>query len=67
MSSRERIIEGVRKLLEEQYLESVGERDQDKYDGLNGSEQSVILKAFLQKLTGGSDADPWAKMLQDIL
>jgi hypothetical protein len=67
MSSRDRIVEGVRKLLEEQYLESVGERDKDKYDGLNGSEQRVILKAFLQKLTGGSDADPWAKMLQDIL
>ena len=67
MSPRDRIVEGVRKLLEEQYLESVGERDQDEYDRLNGSEQSVILKAFLQKLTGGSDADPWAKMLQDIL
>jgi hypothetical protein len=67
MSPRERIIEGVRKLLEKQYLESVGERDKDKYGGLNGSEQRVILKAFLQKLTGGSDADLWAKVLQDIL
>ncbi len=67
MSPRDRIIEGVRKLLEEQYLESVGERDKDEYGGLNGSEQRVILKAFLQKLTGGSDADLWAKVLHDIL
>jgi hypothetical protein len=67
MSPRERIIEGVRKLLEEQYLESAGERDKDEYGGLNGSEQRVILKAFLQKLTGRSDADLWAKVLQDIL
>ena len=57
----------MHKLLEEQYLESVGERDKDKYGGLNGSELRVILKAFLQKLTGGSGADPWAKMLRDIL
>jgi hypothetical protein len=67
MSPRDRIVEGVRKLLEEQYLETVGERDKDEYGGLNGSEQRVILKAFLQKLTGGSDADLWAKVLQDIL
>jgi hypothetical protein len=67
MSPRDRIIEGVRKLLEEQYLESVGERDKDEYGGLNGSEQRVILKAFLQNLTGGSEADLWAKVLQDIL
>jgi hypothetical protein len=67
MSPRERIIEGVRKLLEEQYLESVGERDRDEYRELNGSEHRVILKAFLQKLTGGSDADLWAKVLHDIL
>jgi hypothetical protein len=67
MSPRERIIEGMRKLLEEQYLESVGEPDKDEYGRLNGSEQRVILKAFLQKLTGGSDADLWAKVLHDIL
>jgi hypothetical protein len=67
MSPRERIIEGVRKLLEEQYLESVGEPDRDEYRELNGSEQRVILKAFLQKLTGRSDIDHWAKVLQDIL
>jgi hypothetical protein len=67
MSPRDRIIEGVRKLLEEQYLESVGERDRDEYGRLNGSEQRVILKAFLQKLTGGSDADLWAKVIQNIL
>ena len=67
MSPRDRIVEGVRKLLEEQYLETVGERDKDEYGGLNGSEQRVILKAFLQKLTVGSQTDHWAKVLQDIL
>jgi hypothetical protein len=67
MSSRDRIVEGVRKLLEEQYFESVGERDTDEYGRLNDSEQRVILKAFLQKLTVGSQADQWAKMLQDML
>jgi hypothetical protein len=67
VSPRERIIEGVRELLEQQYLESVDDRSKDEYRGLNGSEQRVILKAFLQKLTGGSDADLWAKVLHDIL
>jgi hypothetical protein len=27
----------------------------------------VILNAFLQKLTGGSEAELWAKVLHDIL
>jgi hypothetical protein len=67
MSPRDRIVEGVRKLLEEQYLESVGERHKDEYDRLNGSEQRVIHKAFLQTLTVGSQTDQWAKVLQDIL
>jgi hypothetical protein len=38
MSPRDRIIEGMRKLLEEQYLESVSERDRDDYRELNDSE-----------------------------
>jgi hypothetical protein len=67
MSPRERIIEGVRELLEQQYLESVSDQSKDDYAGLNDSEQRLVLKAFLQKLTGGSDADQWAKVLHDIL
>jgi hypothetical protein len=67
MSPRDQIVEGVRKLLEEQYLESASDASKDEYGGLNGSEQRVILKAFLQKLTGGSDADLWAKVFHDIL
>jgi hypothetical protein len=67
MSPRDRIIEGVRELLEKQYLESASDASKDEYRGLNGSEQRVILKAFLQKLTGGADADLWAKVLHDIL
>jgi hypothetical protein len=54
-------------LLEQGYLESVDDRSKDECRGSSGSEQRVILKAFLQKLTGGSDADLWAKVLHDIL
>jgi hypothetical protein len=53
MSSRDRIVEGVRKLLEEQYLESVGERDKDEYGGLNGSEQRVIEQGPDDESLGG--------------
>jgi hypothetical protein len=67
MSPRERIIEGVRELLEQEHLESVDDRSKDECRGSSGSEQRVILKAFLQKLTGGSDANLWAKVLQEFL
>jgi hypothetical protein len=67
MSPREQIIEGVRKLLEEQYLESVSERDRHDYRELNELEKRKILKAFLRKLVSRSESDRWAKMLQDIL
>jgi hypothetical protein len=37
-SFRERVIEGVRELLEQLYLESVGDRSRDEYNGLNDSD-----------------------------
>jgi hypothetical protein len=67
MSPRDRIIEGLRKLLEEQYLESVGERDKDEYARLSETEKRGFLKAFLQRLTAGSKAEQWAKALGDVL
>jgi hypothetical protein len=67
MSPRVRVIEGVRELLEQQYLESVGDRSKDEYSGLNDGEQRLVLRAFLQKLTAGSESNQWARVLQDIL
>jgi hypothetical protein len=67
MSPRERIIEGVRELLEQQYLESASDASKDEYRGLNDGEKRVVLKAFLKKLAGGSDPDLWAKVFHDIL
>jgi hypothetical protein len=67
MSPRDQLVEGVRRLLEQQYLESVG--DQAKYNnaGLSETEKREILKAFLQKRTAGSKTGQWAKVLEDIL
>jgi hypothetical protein len=61
MSPRDRIIEGVRKLLEQQYLESIGDQSKHEYARLSDSDKKVALKDFLQKLTDGSEADEWAK------
>jgi hypothetical protein len=67
MSPRDQLVEGVRKLLEQQYLESVDDRSSDEYGGLNDHEKRLVLKAFLNKLAGGSDADLWARVFHDIL
>jgi hypothetical protein len=61
MSPRDRIIEGVRKLLEQQYLESIGDQSKHEYARLSDSDKKVPLKDFLQRLTDGSEADEWAK------
>jgi hypothetical protein len=57
MSPRKRVIEGVRELLEQQYLESVGDRSRDGYGRLNDAERRAVLKAFLPKLAAGSESD----------
>jgi hypothetical protein len=67
MTPRDRVIEGVRKLLEEQYLESVDDRSKDEYARFSETEKRSVLKAFLQKLTAGSKAEQWAKALGDVL
>jgi hypothetical protein len=67
MSPRKRVIEGVRELLEQQYLESVGDRSKDEHGRFNDGERRAVLKAFLQKLTAGSESDQWAKVLHDIV
>jgi hypothetical protein len=56
----------VRKLLEQQYLESVGDQANDEYAGLSDDEKRTALKAFLLKQTGTSQK-LWVKVLQDVL
>jgi hypothetical protein len=67
MTPRDRIIEGIRQLLEQQYLESVNDRSKDEYARLSETEKRGILKPFLQRLTAGSKAEQWAKALGDVL
>jgi hypothetical protein len=64
MSPRDRIIIGVRRLLEQQYLESMSDHAKDEYAGLSADEKRTTLKAFLQKQTSGSD-EKWVKALQE--
>jgi hypothetical protein len=66
MSPRDRIVRGVRQLLEQQYLESMSDHAKDEYAGLSDDEKRTTLKAFLQKQTSGSD-EQWVKALQDLL
>jgi hypothetical protein len=67
MSPRDRIVEGVRELLEKQYLESVGDQCGAEYARLSDSQQRAVLKAFLGRLTAGAEPEQWAMRLQDIL
>jgi hypothetical protein len=66
MSPRDRILSGVRQLLEQQYLESTSDHVKDEYVGLSDDEKRTALKAFLQKQTGGSE-EQWVKVLLDLL
>jgi hypothetical protein len=66
MSPRDRIVNGMRKLLEQQYLESVGDQGKDEYAGLSDDEKRTALRAFLLKQTGTSQ-ELWVKVLQDLL
>ena len=74
MSSRDRIVEGVRELLEQQYLQSTSDASKDKYNRLIASEKTVVLKRFLQEIAMGSpdlaaefEVNVWAQRLCDIL
>jgi hypothetical protein len=66
MSPRDRIISGMRQLLEQQYLDSKSEQSRDEYAGLSDDEKRTALKAFLQKQTSGPE-EQWVKVLQDLL
>jgi hypothetical protein len=66
MSPRDRILSGVRQLLEQQYLKSTSDHAKDEYVGLSDDEKRTVLKAFLQKQTIGSE-EQWAKVLQGFL
>jgi hypothetical protein len=67
MSPRDRIVEGVRELLEQQYLGSVGDQCRAEYARLSDSQQRAVLKGFLRKLTAGAESERWAMRLQEIL
>jgi hypothetical protein len=66
MSPRDRIVNGVRELLEQEYNESVGDQAKNEYAALSDDEKRTTLKAFLLKQTGTSQ-DAWAKVLLDLL
>ena len=66
MSPRDRIVNGMRQLLEQQYLESTSDHAKDEYAGLSDDEKRTTLKAFLREQTGASE-EQWVKVLQDLL
>ena len=67
MSPRDRIVSGVRQLLEQQYLESTSDHAKDEeYAGLSDDEKRTTLKALLREQTGASE-EQWVKVLQDLL
>ena len=66
MSPRDRIVNGVRELLEQHYLESVADQAKDDYAGLSDDEKRTTLKDFLLKQTGASQ-ELWVKTLLDLL
>ena len=67
MAPRDRIVAGVRELLEQQYLESVGGQAKEEYAALDHGEQTVVLKTFLQKLLARWESNQWAKVFLNIL
>jgi hypothetical protein len=67
MSPRDRIVRDVRRLLEQQYLESIGVQVRREYAGLSDTEKRKALKAFLLIRTAGSKTGQWVKVLEDIL
>jgi hypothetical protein len=66
MSPRDRIVIGVRQLIEQQYLESTSDHAKDDYTGLSDDEKRTTLKAFLREQAGASE-EQWVKVLQDLL
>jgi hypothetical protein len=56
----------IRQLLEQQYLESIGDQSKHEYAGLSEIEKRKVLKAFVQQAAGFKTGQ-WVKVLEDIL
>jgi deoxyribodipyrimidine photolyase-like uncharacterized protein len=67
MSPRDRIVQQVRQMLEQQYLESIGDQSKHEYAGLSEPEKRAVLRAFLEKQIAGSKTGQWVKVLEDIV
>jgi hypothetical protein len=67
MTPRDRIISGMRQLLEQQYLDSMSEQSRGEYAGLSDDEKRTTLRAFLQKQNDESDTEQWMKLLLILL
>ena len=68
MSPRDRIVSGLRRVLEELYLGSASDRAKQRYAESSEAERGMILGAFLQKqLDGSQAAKQWVQLLRDRL
>jgi hypothetical protein len=68
VSARDRIVAGVRRLLEEQYRESASYQAKRRYAESSECEKGIILGAFLQKqIEGPRAAKRWIELLRDRL
>ena len=67
MLSRDQIIDDVRQVLEQHYLQSANDDSKNKYAQLSEIEKRTALKTFLQDLTVASDGDEWAVRLGETL
>jgi hypothetical protein len=55
MCFQTQIVNGVRQLVERQYLASASKQEKHEYAGLPGGARRLIVKAFLREQTGGSN------------
>ena len=68
MSPWDQIVAGVRRVLEEQYLESASDGARQRYAESSEIERGMILGAFLQEqLDGSQGAKRWVQVLRDRL
>jgi hypothetical protein len=68
MSPRDRVVSGLRRVLEELYLGSASDRAKQRYTESSEAERRMILGAFLRKqLDGSQAAKQWVRLLRDRL
>jgi hypothetical protein len=68
MSSIDRIISGVRQLIEEQYLESANAVARDEYAAMRTEDKTATLKAFLlEQAKVSKESLEWAATFIDRL